>query len=212
MSDYLYADDGKIHTRFSELVACTPGGIDRVLAVRKNPDLRFESESMSWGTDRHELWQEETGRTGLMPACFFGVFPRLAVTHCEQEFATEILSGVILHSRPDAICANDETIVDYKTMIADSLEEARIKAWGTYNRSRQLPTYGFQVGLHEIKIRKAVYLIEVWKRPGPGQSPDTILGYVVVEKPLALKDLAANLPWIKERVSMLAAALEGTFV
>jgi hypothetical protein len=211
MADYLYEDDGKIHTRYSELIQCTAGGIDRVLAQRQNPEARFESDSMKWGTDRHEMWQEETERTGLTPACFAEAHPQLAVSHCEEEFATEILPGVILHSRPDAICANDETIVDYKTMIAGSIAEARIKAHAAYGRSRQLPTYGFQVGLHNIKIRKAVYLIEVWKRPEPGQAPEEILGYVVVKKDLALKDLAANLPWVKERVSMLAAALDGAF-
>jgi hypothetical protein len=206
MADYLYADDGKIHTRFSELMRCTAGQIDRVIAERTG-HARVETEGMMWGTDRHDMWKTEAERTGLTPYCFREAFEPVPVSHIEEEFATEMLPGVIVHSRPDAVCEGPALIADYKTLVADSLQEGIIRAHTTYGRSRQLPFYGFQVGMHSIRIRRVAYLVEIWDR-----NYQNILGYTVVEKELPMSAMAVHLPWIKERIAMLAHALEGATI
>jgi len=204
VSDYLHAEDGKVHTRYTELVRCTVGQIDRVIAERMNKDLKFKSERLDFGTDRHAMWEEEARATGRLPECFGLDWP---VSHAEEEFATEILPGVVVHSRPDAVCAPIATIVDYKTLCAETLEQGIKKAVKAYSNSRQLPFYGFQVGLSGIRIRKIAYLIEIWN-----MEQDTILGYHTLIKDLPMAEVAKMLPWVKERVSMLVAAVEEAVV
>ena len=200
MSDYLVAEDGKIHTRYTELVRCTAGQIERVLAERLDPKRRFTSDRLDFGSDRHAMWEEESKKTGQLPECFGLKWP---VSHVESEFATEILPGVVVHSRPDAVCAAEMTIVDYKTLCADSVDEGVRMAAKMYAKSRQLPFYGFQVGLHGVRIRRIAYLIEIWNK-----DQDTILGYHSIVKDLPMHELAKMLPWVKDRVAMLCAAVE----
>lgn len=204
MADYLIAEDGKVHTRYTELVRCTPGQIDRVLAERLNKDLRFKSDRLDFGTDRHDMWEQESKETGRLPECFGLDWP---VSHVEEEFATEVLPGVVVHSRPDAVCGEVQTIVDYKTLCADSLDEGVRSAVKMYSKSRQLPFYGFQVGLHGVRIRKIAYLIEIWNK-----DQDEILGYHTIVKDLPMAELAKMLPWVKDRVAMLVAAVEEAVV
>lgn len=204
MADYLYAEDGKIHTRYTELVRCTAGQIDRVIAERVGDVKKFKSDRLEFGTDRHEMWEDEGKRTGHLPACF-GL--DWAVSHVESEFATELLPGVIVHSRPDAVCASEATIVDYKTLCASSVGDGIAKAAKMYAKSRQLPFYGFQVGVHGIRIKKIAYLIEIWN-----EEQDEILGYHYIVKDLPMAEVAKMLPWIKERVSMLVSAVEAVAV
>ncbi len=201
MADYLYSDDGKIHTRFSELARCTPGQIDQLIAERKGEVARVETSGMTWGTDRHDMWRDEALETGMTASCFPLQFP---ATHVEKEFVTEILPGIILHSRPDVVSVPECTLPDYKTLVADTLQEGIIRAHETYGRSRQLTTYSFQVGMHEIRIKRALYLIEIWNR-----QLTEILGYTMVEKKITFATIGAVLPWVKQRVSFLAAAMEG---
>lgn len=204
MSDYLYAEDGKIHTRYTELVSCTPGQIERVLAERMKLRKRFTSDRMDFGTDRHAMWEEESKRTGRLPEVFGFDWP---VSHAEVEFATELLPGVVVHSRPDAVCADVFTVVDYKTLCADSLDEGIRQAAKMYAKSRQLPFYGFQVGIAAVRIKQIAYLIEVWNR-----DQDTILGYHAIVKQLPMSDMAKMLPWVKDRVAMLVSAVEEAVV
>lgn len=200
MADYKYADDGKIHTRYSELIRCTPGQIDRVLAERRGR-RRAETEDMAFGTVRHATWQEEAEKTGRLPLCFNRDWP---VSHIEYEFATEVLPGVVIHSRPDIVCAEVQIIPDFKTVI-DGVNgwQQNIKGYYHGSKQRQLKFYAYQVGLHGILIRKGAFLCEIWNQPR-----DTIIGYKIVEFPITLSDMAATLQWIKPRAAMLAAALE----
>ena len=200
MADYLYAEDGKIHTRYTELVRCTPGQIDRVLAERLDNKRKFTSDRLDFGTDRHEMWEEEGKRTGKLPECFGLDWP---VSHAEAEFATELLPGVVVHSRPDAVCAAVQTIVDYKTLCADSIDEGVRAAVKQYAISRQLLFYGFQVGMTGIRIKKIAYLVEIWNK-----EQDEILGYHTIVKDLPMAEIAKMLPWVKDRVAMLVAAVE----
>jgi hypothetical protein len=101
MSDYTFTDDNKLHTRYSELVKCTPGQIDRVIWERKNPGYRTETEHMGFGTLRHSMFEAEARETGLLPACFGQ--GNISADYIEHEFTTEIWQGLIVHSRPDAV-------------------------------------------------------------------------------------------------------------
>lgn len=199
MSDYLHDDDGKIHTRYTELTRCTPGQIDKVVAERYGA-RKFTSDKLDFGSDRHALWEEETNRTGILPACF-GL--DWSVSHAEKEFASEVLPGIVLHSRPDAVCADCFTLIDYKTLIADSMAEGEVLAVERYGKSKQLPLYAYQLGLHGIRIKRIAYLIEIWNR-----EQTEILGYKTLIKDFKMSDIARILPWVKERISYLAVALE----
>lgn len=203
MADYLHADDGKIHTRYSELVRCTGRSIERVLAERFDNAQRFENASMLFGTDRHEMWAEEGEKTKKIPACFSECIAEpLELSHVEQEFATELLPGVIVHSRPDAVAAKQATIIDYKTAIEPEDGDWR-KIRIQYSNSKQLKFYAYQLGINGIRITRGLYLIEVWNR-----NRDEILGYMLVEQRYKFFGLAQVLPWVKERIAMLVACVE----
>lgn len=210
MADYKYdQNDGKIHTRYSELLRCTPGGIDRVLDEREGTRSRFEGDNMADGTIRHEMWQKEALNTSKLPVCF-GL--DWHVSHVEHEFAIELLPGVIVHSRPDVVCAGKGAVVDYKTVL-DGVNGWRqnLKAYGwrpdgkvfATSKQKQLIFYAYQLGLHGILIREGVFLCEVWNK-----GRNTILGYEMVRFPITLSDMAAALAWARPRIALLASALE----
>lgn len=200
MADYLIAEDGKIHTRYTELTRCTPGQIDRVIDERLGLAAKFKSDKLEFGTDRHDMWETTGKATGHIPECF-GLNWR--ISHAEQEFASEILPGIVLHSRPDAVCADIATLVDYKTLIADSLAEGELLAVQRYAKSKQLPLYAYQLGLHGIRIKAIAYLIEIWNR-----EQTEILGYKIIIKDFKMADIAHVLPWVRERISYLASAID----
>lgn len=200
MAEYIYDEDGKVHTRYSELVRCTAGQIDRVLAERFDGFDSFHNEATDFGTDRHEMWAKEAEETGFTAACFPLKF---RAEHVEKEFKTEIFKNVIAHSRPDVISETSCAVIDYKTLCADSLEHGIITAHNVYERSRQGLFYAFQLSIHNVKINKIIYLVEIWNR-----ERDEILGYEVVQKDVKMSDIMKVIPWVKDRVSMLCAALD----
>lgn len=200
MSDYLYANDGKIHTRYTELMRCTPGQIDRVIAERMGISKKFSSDKLDFGTDRHDMWQKEAEKTGQLPDTFGLDWP---VSHVEYEFISEILPGIVLHSRPDALCADVATLVDYKTLIADSYKLGELVAVQRYGKSKQLPLYAYQAGLHGIQIKRIAYLVEIWNR-----EQTEILGYKNIIKEFKMADIGLILPWVRDRVAMLASAVD----
>lgn len=211
MSDYLIAEDGKIHTRYTELSRCTPGQIDRVVDERLGIAKKFTSDSLEFGTDRHDMWEAEGKSTKRIPECFGLDWP---ISHCEQEFAAEILPGIVLHSRPDAVCADIYTLVDYKTLIADTLAEGELLAVKRYGKAKQLSLYAYQIGIHGIRIKRIAYLIEIWNRPSYDEfgnvirETDTILGYKIIIKDFKMADIAKVLPWVRSRIANLASAIE----
>lgn len=200
MSDYEYEPDGKIHTRYSELVQCRPNGMGKVLAHRANPNLRFSNGATEFGTDRHAMWEEESRQTGRIPKCFDETWE---VTQVEAEFASEMLPGIVVHSRLDALLEHMGTIVDYKTIVADTFAQGRRNATMQYRHSKQLLFYAYQLGLHGIRITRGVYLIEIWNR-----DYSEILGYHKITIPMSMPKIAAILPWAQERMALLASAIE----
>lgn len=204
MSSYQYTDDGKVHTRYSELLGCTPSGVQLVAARHLAGAASFENEATLWGTTRHKKWQAEALTTSKVPECFADSLPDVRLTHIEEEFKTEFWPGrVIIHSRPDAIAANDGILIDYKTIVAETLPEGIGKATGAYSRSKQLPFYGYVLGLHNVRIQRIIYLIEVWN-----PERDTILGYGKVDRRLTLAEVAKIIPWVNYRVALLVGELE----
>lgn len=200
MAQYLYADDGKIHTRYTELMRCTPGQIERVVAERRGLIEPFRNESLEFGADRHEMLEAEARSTGRVPAITGLDLPADIV---EEEVVSEIMPNVVLHSRLDVISRDAMAIIDYKTLIADSYELGVMLAVSRYKSTKQLPLYAYQVGLNGIRIKRLIYVVEIWNR-----QMDTILGYKVIEKQFRLSDAGSILPWVSNRVAMLAAALD----
>ncbi len=201
MSDYYHSPDNKLHTRFSELGRCTINQVRGVINERLNGSKGFQNEAMLFGETRHELWAEESKETGKIADCF-PIEPYTA-THIEKEFATEILPNVIVHSRPDVVSEPEATVIDYKTIQAETYTSGVLKAKKSYGSSKQLPFYTYQLGLHDIRIKKILYLVEIWN-----PERNTILGYTKIEKAVDLAEVATVLPWIKERVSILSSALK----
>lgn len=119
--DYAIRKDGKIHTRYSELLNCTTKQIHGIIKTRRQfggdqPRGGFYGHSnaaIRFGTLRHEMFMEESQQTGYTPECFG---PPINIEMVEEELATEIVPGVILHSRPDAVSLSQATVIDYKTI------------------------------------------------------------------------------------------------
>lgn len=216
MSDYAYREDGRIHTRYSTLIRCTPGQIDRVIAEMHGAS-RVETEHMSFGTLRHEMLEEEARATGRIPTCF-GV--KAAADFIEHEFTTELIKGVVVHSRPDAVSAQQQTVWDYKTVVdGKNGWQENLKGYGwrpKYNAQRelvdhtvvpstkqhQLQFYAYQMGLHGIRITKGTFLCEIWNR-----ERDEILGYEVIEFPITFRNMASIVLWVKGRVALLQTVM-----
>ena len=71
MADYTYIDDGKIHTRFSELTRCTEKGVVSVVKEKLNLKKRhFGGGILEFGTERHNMFMEEAKKTGEVPQVF----------------------------------------------------------------------------------------------------------------------------------------------
>lgn len=192
--------EGTICTRYSELTRCTPGQVDRVLADRES-GRTLSTDNMLDGSLRHEMFEQEAKITGKLPACFGLDWP---VSHIEQEFTTELVRGVVVHSRPDTVCADVETVVDYKTVLDGANGwKANVEGYRHASKQRQLFFYAYQLGLHGIRIRKGVFLCEIWNK-----GRDEILGYERVEFPITLMDMAGALNWAKPRIALLASELE----
>lgn len=202
MADYNYPTDNKLHVRYTQLSQVSPGSLDRILA-EINGQTRVETEDMSFGSERHLSWEIEAKRTGFIPKCFGLDWP---VLHIEREFATEIMPGVVLHSRPDVVCGNG-ILVDYKTVKSKTPEFGGIRnAVDQYrhaNKQRQLFVYAFQLGMHGIRIKEAAFLCEVWDA-----NRENILDYEIVRFPIGLMDIAGVLPWLRGKVALLMGALE----
>jgi hypothetical protein len=174
--------------------------MDRVLA-EINGQPRVETEDMSFGTLRHESWQEEAQKTGKVADCF-GL--NWQVSHIEHEFTTEIMDNVICHSRPDIVAIQKNAVLDYKTVVDNKQGWRKIvDSYRKEAKQRQLKFYAFQLGLHGIRIREGIFLCEIWNA-----ERDTILGYEVVRFPITLFDIAGVLPWVRQRVALLASAVE----
>lgn len=202
---YNIPNDGRTHTRFSHLSMCTDGQVDRLIEII-NSDLQpFSNESTEFGTQRHEMFEAESKRTGKLPQCFYEIagIRDVIIDHVEKEYAVELAPGVVVHSRPDAVCAGINTIFDYKT-VKDGKEgwQNTVKKY-RYPSNRQTTFYALMLHFHGIAINRAVYLCEIWDA-----DYKHILGYDSVERVIAEDDLKAVHEWALRKILYLKAAIQ----
>lgn len=199
---YNIENDGKLHTRFTDLIRCTPKQVERVIQENMGTRKRFKNDTLQFGEVRHDMWLEETEETGRIPQCFADAFPELnlKISHAEKEFATEIYDGIVLHSRPDAVAARDMVLFDYKTQ-KKGAGGAKI-----YKSSKQLPTYAWHLAMHNIRIKRIVYLVEIWEVDEAGEMVD-IVGYEKFDKVLGLADTHDAKVWVENRCEILAEGM-----
>lgn len=201
MPSYTYEDDGRIHTRFSELKNCTEGSIGRVIQARLFPEERYEGTLMTVGSLRHAEFADEIARTGKIPAVFQDLVGPLAVDGSEEGFACEILPGVVLHSTVDAY-GRDDYIADFKTVSAGVHPVTGEWVQKKPPKNRQTTIYSIQMALNGIGCNRSLYLFEYW-------SPDRseVVGYGKQELGITqdMKDEAMQ--WIATRVDTLKQGL-----
>lgn len=201
MHTYTIKNDGKLHTRYSELADCSSYKSALKVAEKKlaNKD-GFSNETMKFGQINHDMFEEESRKTGKLPKCF-GINTR--VQHIEQEFAIELIPGVILHFRPDSVSDTAHTVFDYKTMNyydgmpVDKIIKAR------YGDAKQLKIYAYALMVHGIDIKRWAYLIELWDK-----EKKQIVGYRQFAKEYKLADIPTTKTWLTKRAFLLGAAMK----
>lgn len=208
MAEYIYPDDGNIHTRQSELARCvTPAGALAVAEEKLGIRQRRSTPAMEFGTKRHEAWEAEAAETGRTPQAFLDNldFTR-KIINTEQHYATEIFAGVIFHFTIDAIvepfeaAANPgkQEIVDYKTATLGPTGGISVN----YDRSPQLNIYALLLRPHGFRPIAGHYLIECWNR-----ERTEIQGYRMVTKTQNLRDLAAAKAMLRKAATNMINAM-----
>lgn len=201
---YNIKNDGKLHTRFTDLNRATPRQVIDIIREQLGQKKRFTSKTLTFGETRHGMWERESKETGRMPQCFIDAFPEfdfdIEPADVEAEFATEIYKNIVLHSRLDLLARKDQTIVDFKTQ-KKGAGGARI-----YKNSKQLPTYAWHLALHNIRIKRIVYLVEIWEMDAAG-NPVRVVGYEKFVKDLGLADTHNVAAWVRDRCEVLAEGM-----
>lgn len=214
MPQYQIPQDGRIHTRFSELKLCTlpdpkyphrTGQLDRLVALMAGEIEAPQTLEMAFGSERHEYFEQESIRTKKIPECFWEVsgLKDVELDFVEKEYAVEMAPGVVVHSRPDAVAQGIQTIFDYKT-VKDGKEgwQKTVKKYA-YPSNRQTTFYALMLKLHGIEITRAVYLCEIWDA-----DYEHILGYDSVERIITPEDLDEVHEWALERILLLKVAIQ----
>ena len=197
MADYKIADDGKLHTRYSDLIRCTEGSVLTVAREMLVGKKRFTSNITEFGSLRHDMWEQEAKATGRSPECFREIGLDFSVTDIEQEYSMEVFPGVVLHSRIDAFADELQYLVDWKTIT----NEGDIKK---YRSSKQHLTYGLQKLNKGVITKGAMYVGERWNK-----ERTKLLGYEHIELPYTVADLATfKNGWLKDRAERLVIAVE----
>ena len=192
MNGYVIPDDGKVHVNFSSLKRCTTAkGVMAVIDEQKNGRIPFENEAIRIGKLRHNQWEEEGRKTNMTPEDFKEHF-QVKVDFIEHSFAVEIFKGVILHFRPDVVSLSECAVIDYKKTV---------KGVRQFHNDMQLIVYAYGLQLLGHRMKKSVHLLEVWNKEAT-----EILSYQMLDRPLALADIARALKWIEERAVNLITA------
>lgn len=213
-------NDGRLHTRYSELVQCTDSGIVGVLQLRAGLKKKFKTASTEFGSIRHEMFEEDVAETGMVPELFThkevqkeevratGRVPHdyqyligeMKVSHCEQSFATELMPGVVIHFTPDEIAKDDCTIIDTKTMIPNAAGKVNPNQ---YLKSKQLKLYAGLLMPHGFTITRGLFLVEQWDR-----DYKEITDHHVVPQKIGLKEVGEAQAWAISRIERLQAGIE----
>lgn len=197
MEGYTVENDGKIHTRYTDLVRCTEGQVLKVAREMLFHKERYNGAATSFGRTRHEMFADESLDTGRTPQCFQELEVELSVRCIEKEFAMEVFPGVVVHSRTDAYAPDPQLIIDYKTFTnSGDLEK--------YKRSKQHLMYALQLMNIGKGVKGALYLGEMWDA-----ERENLLGYGQLEVPISLKDLVEfRNGWLKDRCERLVVAID----
>lgn len=199
-NDYIYAEDGKIHTRWSELKRCSPGGAEAVVLERIGLKQKYSSGAMSFGTTRHEMWAEESLESKRVPACFEWELKKhnipldTPLSHVEAEIKCEIFPGIILHGRPDSVSSEAGIVFDNKTTVGSAKQFAG---------SDQLLVYAYLLYKLGIPIKHGIFLCEIWSR-----DHQRILGYDSLKKDFGLTALPAAEKILRDRCETLVVAID----
>lgn len=199
--EYKYPNDGRLHTRYSELVRATPAQVEKLILERFGLSPRFENKYMEFGTFRHKMFDREMKKTGYLPKVFKEVLPRnLKVDGSEYYFETPLtldLDGekveVVIHSTTDAYKGGDY-IADFKVTTSDE------NTWGS---KQQLIFYAYLLGHHGIKFKRTIYLLERWD-----EQRRNILDYRKKESKIQKWKLQMVRDWIEDRVFALKMGTE----
>ena len=200
MPQYEIKADGKLHSRYTDLLRATPKQVENIIKEQTGEKKRFSNDILTFGETRHAMWEKEANETGMLPIVFRDAFPEykdLQITHTEKEFATELFKNIVIHSRPDGVSVPSCIVVDYKTMVKGAGGARR------YKSSKQLPFYAFQLGWHNIRIKKYVYFVEIWN-----EDYTEIVGYDKWEKNIGLVDITVMKKWAHDRCEVLALGMK----
>lgn len=201
MHSYTIKDDNKLHTRYSELSQCATYSSALKVAEQKLTERGgFTNDTMKFGQINHDMFEEESRETGKLPKCF-GINAK--TEHIEQEFAIEVIPGVVLHFRPDSVSESAGIVYDYKTMnFFDGMDVDKvIKA--RYGDAKQLKIYSYGLMVHGIDIKRWCYLVELWDKRAK-----KIVGYRQFSRDFKLADIPNTKDWLTKRAFLLGAAMK----
>jgi len=201
MQAYKYdQNDGKTHTRYTELMQCSESGIERVLDQRFGRRKKgFSNNSTEFGKTRHDQFEVESKKSSKLPEVFVKNIPELelmnpTIDYAEHSFATELFPNVVIHFTIDSVASASNIIFDYKTAINDDTQ---------YFQSKQLTFYAMLLEPHGINIKTGMYLVEFWNK-----DYDEILGYSRVPKKIGLVQKAEVMSWARKRVERLQVGIK----
>lgn len=190
MATYEYPNDGKFHTRYSELKRCIPSQIDRVIFERIN-GVHDSNPYMDFGSKRHEVLAEYLKKNKKFPS-EFNLDMDINPEWVEREQWIEVWENVVIHFTPDAFG---------KTWIMDLKTTSRGKS--AYTSDKQLFVYAYLLGIKGLKIEKVYYVCEIWDT-----ERTQIQGYEVLEKDVTQEDLQKAEDWLKSKSEFLYEALK----
>lgn len=194
MASYIYPNDGKLHTRYSELVRATPGQMERLLKERYGIFNPSGSYAMDFGSVRHEQFDKICKETGHIPEVFREVLKQdLPVTASEYEGQVEIKPGIVIHFTIDAFRKGDY-VGDFKTTCQPT------KVWGN---KKQLKFYGYMLHLLGMSVKRIIYFIERWD-----PYKEHILEYDFHEEPFTPENIAEMKEWTDERIFALQEGIK----
>ena len=184
-TNYEFKEDGKLHTRYSELKGCTPGGVVRVVERRKF-QLNETNPYTEFGTLRHEVFANFIRSNGHFPKAV-GLDLKVDKNAVEQSYGVEVWENVVIHMTADL--HNDNWVADFKTTTKGAVN---------YKNDKQVIFYAWMLGKLGKKITKGYYICELWDI-----DRTQIRGYEVLERDITEKDLEETESWAKLRVETL---------
>ena len=189
--DYVYQKDGKLHTRYSELVRCTPGQIEQVIYEREGGE-RFEGEFTEFGVKRHKMFSKYIKQNSKIPEQF-GYDLKVKPENSEKQMACEVAPELVIHFTPD--CFGDNWVGDFKTT-----HQGR----KGFKSSRQQKFYAWLLGILGHEITQSLYFLEIWNK-----ERTEIMGYEVLDDDISKEDINNQLDWVLPRARLLYANLKG---